>query len=58
MTASQQSTVGVSPPSGWVRGPASLAKALTANLVERIVGGTHAPGTALPPEPVLCESIR
>ncbi len=56
MTASQYSTVGGSPPPGWVRGPASLAKALTAELVERIVRGTHEPGSALPPEPVLCET--
>jgi DNA-binding FadR family transcriptional regulator len=56
MTASQHSTVGGSPPPGWVRGPASLAKALTAELVDRIVRGTHAPGSALPPEPVLCET--
>jgi DNA-binding FadR family transcriptional regulator len=56
MTASQHSTVGGSPPPGWVRGPASLAKALTAELVQRIVGGTHEPGSALPPEPVLCET--
>jgi len=56
MTASQHSTVGGSPPPGWVRGPASLAKALTADLVDRVVRGTHAPGTALPAEPVLCET--
>jgi DNA-binding FadR family transcriptional regulator len=57
MTASQHSTVGASPPpSGWVRGPASLAKALTGELVERIVRGTHEPGSVLPPEPVLCET--
>ncbi|MDG6105738.1 FadR/GntR family transcriptional regulator [Dactylosporangium aurantiacum] len=48
--------MGGSPPPGWVRGPASLAKALTAELVERIVRGTHEPGSALPPEPVLCET--
>ncbi|MEV0560527.1 FCD domain-containing protein [Dactylosporangium sp. NPDC050588] len=56
MTASQRSTVDGSPPPGWVRGPASLAKALTAELVERIVGGTYEPGSVLPPEPVLCET--
>ncbi|WP_327003816.1 FadR family transcriptional regulator [Dactylosporangium sp. NBC_01737] len=56
MTASQRSTVGGAPPPGWVRGPASLAKALTAELVERIVRGTHEPGSSLPPEPVLCET--
>ncbi|MEV4375184.1 FadR/GntR family transcriptional regulator [Nonomuraea sp. NPDC049637] len=41
----------------WVRRPASLAKAVTAELVERIVSGTHAPGTSLPAEPVLCEAF-
>jgi DNA-binding FadR family transcriptional regulator len=56
MTASQHSTVGGSPPPGWVRGPVSLAKALTAELVERIVRGAYEPGSALPPEPVLCET--
>jgi DNA-binding FadR family transcriptional regulator len=39
----------------WVRRPANLAKAVTAELVERIVRGVHPPGSALPPEPVLCE---
>ncbi|MFC4998393.1 FadR/GntR family transcriptional regulator [Dactylosporangium cerinum] len=48
--------MGGSPPPGWVRGPASLAKALTGELVERIVRGTYEPGSALPPEPVLCET--
>jgi DNA-binding FadR family transcriptional regulator len=56
MTASHHSTLGGAPPPGWVRGPASLAKALTAELVDRIVRGTHEPGTALPPEPALCET--
>jgi len=40
-----------------VRRPTSLAKALTAELVDRIVRGVHPPGTALPPEPVLCETF-
>jgi DNA-binding FadR family transcriptional regulator len=39
----------------WARRPATLAKAVTAELVERVVRGVHPPGTALPPEPVLCE---
>jgi DNA-binding FadR family transcriptional regulator len=56
MTAAQRSTVEGAPPPGWVRGPASLAKALTAELVERIVGGTYPPGSVLPAEPVLCET--
>jgi DNA-binding FadR family transcriptional regulator len=39
----------------WVRRPANLATAVTAELVERVVRGIHPPGTALPTEPVLCE---
>ncbi|MET8867327.1 FadR/GntR family transcriptional regulator [Nonomuraea sp. NPDC004580] len=65
MTASQESPGSVSvpptgPPTGppnWVRRPASLAKAVTAELVERIVHGVHPPGSPLPPEPVLCETF-
>ncbi|MFI6318813.1 FadR/GntR family transcriptional regulator [Nonomuraea sp. NPDC050556] len=41
----------------WARRPANLASALAAELVERIVGGVHPPGTPLPPEPALCESF-
>ncbi|XVV00502.1 FadR/GntR family transcriptional regulator [Actinosynnema sp. CA-248983] len=41
----------------WARRPASLAKAVTAELVERIVRGVYPSGTALPPEPVLCETF-
>jgi DNA-binding FadR family transcriptional regulator len=42
---------------GWTRRPANLATAVTAELVQRVVRGTYAPGTALPPEPVLCETF-
>jgi DNA-binding FadR family transcriptional regulator len=35
------------------RRPATLAPAITAELVRRIVRGVHPPGTALPPEPLL-----
>jgi DNA-binding FadR family transcriptional regulator len=41
----------------WVRRPANLARALTAELVGRIVRGLHQPGTPLPPEPALCETF-
>ncbi|GIG90586.1 FadR/GntR family transcriptional regulator [Plantactinospora endophytica] len=41
----------------WTRRPANLARAVTAELVERIVRGTHPSGTSLPPEPVLCETF-
>jgi DNA-binding FadR family transcriptional regulator len=57
MAALQQTTPAGSEAPGWVRRPASLAKALTAELVERIVRGVHPAGTPLPPEPVLCETF-
>ncbi|MEQ4305809.1 FadR/GntR family transcriptional regulator [Plantactinospora sp. B6F1] len=44
-------------PPAWTRRPANLARAVTAELVERIVRGTHPSGTSLPPEPVLCETF-
>ncbi|WP_234359222.1 FadR/GntR family transcriptional regulator [Plantactinospora sp. BC1] len=46
-----------SAPPAWARRPANLARAVTAELVERIVRGTHPSGTSLPPEPVLCETF-
>ncbi|MCX2955360.1 FadR/GntR family transcriptional regulator [Lentzea sp. NEAU-D7] len=42
---------------GWTRRPANLAAAVTAELVQRVVRGTYAAGTVLPPEPVLCETF-
>jgi DNA-binding FadR family transcriptional regulator len=44
-------------PPAWTRRPANLARAVTAELVERIVRGLHPPGTPLPPEPALCETF-
>jgi DNA-binding FadR family transcriptional regulator len=41
----------------WARRPASLASALTGELVGRIVKGQYPPGSALPPEPALCDSF-
>ncbi|MDG4830744.1 FCD domain-containing protein [Solwaraspora sp. WMMD1047] len=41
-------------PPAWTQRPANLARAVTAELVERIVRGVHPPGTPLPPEPILC----
>ncbi|MEU8254350.1 FadR/GntR family transcriptional regulator [Micromonospora inaquosa] len=41
----------------WVRRPTNLARAVTAELVERIVRGVHPSGTSLPPEPILCETF-
>ncbi|GGL12772.1 GntR family transcriptional regulator [Sphaerisporangium melleum] len=57
MTAPQESAESVSAPPAWVRRPASLSKAVTAELVERIVRGVYRPGTPLPPEPALCETF-
>lgn len=57
MTVPQQATASATAPPAWVRRPANLAKALTAELVERIVRGFHPPGSALPPEPALCETF-
>ncbi|GIJ51418.1 GntR family transcriptional regulator [Virgisporangium aliadipatigenens] len=41
----------------WTRRPANLGRAVTAELVGRIVRGHHPPGTPLPPEPALCETF-
>lgn len=57
MTTSQETTRNASPPPAWARRPANLARAVTAELVERIVRGVHPPGAALPPEPILCETF-
>lgn len=57
MTASQESLGDVPVPPAWVRRPASLTRAVTAELVERIVRGAHPSGTPLPPEPALCEAF-
>jgi DNA-binding FadR family transcriptional regulator len=57
MTTSQPATVGMAAPPAWTRRPANLARAVTAELVERIVRGLHPPGTPLPPEPALCETF-
>jgi DNA-binding FadR family transcriptional regulator len=57
MTASQQDIQSVTASPAWVRRPNNLARALTAELVGRIVRGIHPPGTSLPPEPALCETF-
>ncbi len=41
----------------WTRRPANLTAAVTAELVQRVVRQVYASGTALPPEPVLCETF-
>src|SRR5690242_14502058 len=57
MTTSQETPGSVPAPPAWVRRPASLARAVTAELVGRIVRGVHPPGRPLPPEPALCETF-
>ncbi|GAA3041364.1 FadR/GntR family transcriptional regulator [Streptosporangium longisporum] len=57
MTTSQESPPSVATPPAWVRRPANLARAVTAELVERIVRGVHPPGTPLPAEPALCDAF-
>lgn len=57
MTGSQAAAASAVAPPAWVRRPANLARAITAELVGRIVRGLHAPGTPLPPEPALCETF-
>jgi DNA-binding FadR family transcriptional regulator len=57
MTASDQAALSASAPPAWVRRPANLASALTAELVERVVRGVHPPGSSLPSEPALCEAF-
>jgi len=41
----------------WSHRPVNLTSALAGELVGRIVRGIYPPGTALPPEPALCESF-
>src|SRR6185437_384312 len=57
MIASRQANAGTAPPPPWARRPTNLAKAITAELVDRIVRGVHPAGTPLPPEPALCETF-
>ncbi|MFW6693128.1 FadR/GntR family transcriptional regulator [Streptomyces sp. MAR4 CNX-425] len=57
MTTSQPAARSSSTPPAWAQRPASLARAVTAELVGRIVRGEHPPGTPLPPEPALCETF-
>ena len=56
MTSPRRTTTSTPPAPAWSQRPTSLARALTAELVDRIVSGVHPPGSTLPPEPVLCEN--
>jgi DNA-binding FadR family transcriptional regulator len=58
MTAIRRPAAGGAPASPeWSRRPANLVKAVTAELVERIVRGAYEPGTPLPPEAGLGEAF-
>ncbi len=58
MTTASHQPPGSAPESpAWVRRPANLAAAVTAELVQRIVRGVHPAGTVLPPEPALGETF-
>jgi DNA-binding FadR family transcriptional regulator len=57
MTSSQDTALNAVAKPAWARRPSNLAKALTAELVERIVRNVYPSGTPLPPEPVLCETF-
>jgi len=41
----------------WTRRPVGLSRAVTAELVERIVSGHYPVGTTLPTEPALCDTF-
>lgn len=56
-TTGRQAGPGTSATPGWTRRPASLAAAVTAELVQRIVRGSYPTGVTLPAEPVLCETF-
>jgi DNA-binding FadR family transcriptional regulator len=57
MATAQEAVPSVVAPPEWTRRPANLARAVTADLVDRIVRGVHPPGTPLPAEPELCETF-
>jgi DNA-binding FadR family transcriptional regulator len=57
MTTSREAATSPVAAAAWPRRPATLAKAITAELVGQIVRGVHPPGTPLPPEPALCAAF-
>jgi DNA-binding FadR family transcriptional regulator len=57
MTAVQRPTASEPVPPTWARRPTNLAKAVTAELVQRIVRGDYPPDSALPAEHALCATF-
>jgi DNA-binding FadR family transcriptional regulator len=57
MTAVQRPTATEPVPPTWARRPTNLAKAVTAELVQRIVRGDYPPDSALPAEHALCAAF-
>jgi DNA-binding FadR family transcriptional regulator len=57
MMATQHPTGSAPAPPAWARRPGNLAKAVTAELVERIVRGGYPSERPLPPEPALCAAF-
>lgn len=57
MTALQRPTAQEPAPPAWSRRPANLAKAVTEELVRRVVRGDYPPGSALPAEHALCATF-
>ena len=58
MTPSQETALNSPATPAWARRPTNLARAVTAELVERIVRGVHPSGTSLPPEPTSARPSR
>lgn len=57
MTALQRPAAEESAPPAWSRRPTNLAKAVTEELVRRVVRGDYPPGSALPAEHALCATF-
>jgi len=57
MTTAQEAIVNQVTPPAWTRRPANLGKAVTAELVGRIVRGHYPPSSPLPAEPALCDEF-
>jgi DNA-binding FadR family transcriptional regulator len=57
MPALQHPTTEEPAPPAWARRPANLAKAVTEELVRRVVRGDYPPGSTLPAEHALCATF-